>query len=213
MAPIPSHCEKDKVLDLSGWSIIIILLMVVIILYNNHPQRNGPRNCSLCKLFNQSLQERTLPHDWKLANIVPVHKNGETEYTENYRCIFVNKRCFSINTLGYLLHLIHEWHSSREILCNKWDKIDHRRFLQKLQVADSGIGNKLLNWFHSYLTDRRQQIAVLGVTSDPLLVGSGVPQGSTLDQPYFFSMWMIFVNPWSQVKFLCSLMILRYTQW
>ena len=32
---------------------------------------------SLCKIFNKSLQLGSLPSDWKLANVVPVHKKGE----------------------------------------------------------------------------------------------------------------------------------------
>jgi hypothetical protein len=38
-------------------------------------------------LFNKSLDEGVLPEEWKLANIVPVHKKGERESTENYRPI------------------------------------------------------------------------------------------------------------------------------
>ncbi|CAB3979054.1 Hypothetical predicted protein [Paramuricea clavata] len=42
---------------------------------------------SICKLFNKSLQQGTVPQDWKLANVVPVYKKGDKEYTENYRPI------------------------------------------------------------------------------------------------------------------------------
>ena len=42
---------------------------------------------SLCALFNKSLRCGILPDDWKLANVVPVHKRGEKSYVENYRPI------------------------------------------------------------------------------------------------------------------------------
>ena len=42
---------------------------------------------SLCQLFSKSLSTGTLPQEWKIANVVPVFKKGEAEYTENYRPI------------------------------------------------------------------------------------------------------------------------------
>ena len=60
--------------------------------------------------------------------------------------------------------------------------------LQKL--ANSGVGGNLLKWFQSYLTDRRQRVTVLGVTSKPLPVCSGVPNGSILGPALF----LLYVN-------------------
>jgi hypothetical protein len=42
---------------------------------------------SLCKLFNLSVLSGIIPEEWKLANIVPVHKKGDKECAENYRPI------------------------------------------------------------------------------------------------------------------------------
>ena len=42
---------------------------------------------SLCALFNKSLHCGVLSDDWKLANVVPVHKRDEKSYVENYRPI------------------------------------------------------------------------------------------------------------------------------
>ena len=39
---------------------------------------------SLCKIFNKSLQLGSLPSDWKVANVVPVHKKGAKDHVENY---------------------------------------------------------------------------------------------------------------------------------
>ena len=38
---------------------------------------------SLCKLFNKSLSTGSFPQNWKEANVVPVFKKGEIEFTDN----------------------------------------------------------------------------------------------------------------------------------
>ncbi len=55
-------------------------------------------------------------------------------------------------------------------------KVSHKR----LRLRDFGFTGNILNWFRSYLQDRRQQITILGATSSPSPVTSGVPQGSIL---------------------------------
>ena len=42
---------------------------------------------SLRALFNNSLNVGALPDEWKVANVVPVHKHGEKSYVEHYRPI------------------------------------------------------------------------------------------------------------------------------
>ena len=37
---------------------------------------------SLCKIFNKSLQLGSPPSDWKLANVVSVHKKGAKDHVE-----------------------------------------------------------------------------------------------------------------------------------
>jgi hypothetical protein len=48
-----------------------------------------------------------------------------------------------------------------------FDKVSHKRLL--LLLREVGFGGNILNWFRSYLQDRRQQTTILGV-----------PQGSIL---------------------------------
>ena len=42
---------------------------------------------SLCLLFNKSLKCGIVPREWKIANVVPIHKKGDKDHVENYRPI------------------------------------------------------------------------------------------------------------------------------
>ena len=56
-----------------------------------------------------------------------------------------------------------------------FDKVSHGCLMQTLY--EFGFGGSLLQLFSSYLMGRYQRVTVLGETSDPLPVSSGVPQG------------------------------------
>ena len=61
--------------------------------------------------------------------------------------------------------------------------------IQKLR-NNYGLGGNLLRWFRSYLTNCKQRVSVLGATSNPLSVTSGVPQGFILGPALF----LLYVN-------------------
>ena len=69
-----------------------------------------------------------------------------------------------------------------------FDKVNHDLLLVKLY--NFGIRGKLLRWLSNFLCGRFQRVTVLGATSEPLPVLSGVPQGSILG-PLLF---LIYVN-------------------
>ena len=66
-----------------------------------------------------------------------------------------------------------------------FDKVNHGCLLQKLH--EFGFGGSVLQWFSSYLVGRYQRVTVLGETSDPLPVSSGVRQGSILGPIFVIS--------------------------
>ena len=57
-----------------------------------------------------------------------------------------------------------------------FDTVDFNILLSKLKTM--GVGNT--DWFHSYLTGRRQCVSVGGTESNFLDIECGVPQGSIL---------------------------------
>ena len=70
-----------------------------------------------------------------------------------------------------------------------FDTVDHEILCKKLEA----IGVLSVDWFKSYLIDRKQFVQINGVLSDPGVVTCGVPQGSILG-PLLF---LIYVNDMS----------------
>jgi hypothetical protein len=93
ITPLSEEISSDIVLD---------LIEVFQVLYNLDPNKaSGPDNIairllkecastivpSLTSLFNKSLQLGILPFEWKLSNIIPLHKKGDKSFVEHYRPI------------------------------------------------------------------------------------------------------------------------------
>ena len=77
------------------------------------------------------------------------------------------------------------------MFCNvskTFDRAWHAGLIRKLRAA--GISGNLLNWFVSYLENRRQRFVISGVQSEWNLISAGVPQGSILGQLLF----LLYIN-------------------
>lgn len=68
------------------------------------------------------------------------------------------------------------------------DTVDHGRLLSELDIL--GIGNPLLSWLRSYLTNRKQFVKIHSVTSSLSTIPSRVPQEAHLS-PLLF---ILFIN-------------------
>jgi hypothetical protein len=69
-----------------------------------------------------------------------------------------------------------------------FDTVDHDRLLDIL-FYEIGIHGDALNWFKSYLFNRRQTVMINGKSSDQLKTAYGVPQGSVLG-PVLFNIYV-----------------------
>lgn len=78
-----------------------------------------------------------------------------------------------------------------------FDRVDHKLLI--IALDQLGIGEPLLSWFYSYLTNRSQFTKVLGYSSKLLPVSSGTPQGGHLS-PILFN---LFINGISSVLKNC----------
>ena len=64
-----------------------------------------------------------------------------------------------------------------------FDTVDHQILLSKLSAY--GLSGNSLQWFRSYITDRKQRISCGNEMSNELPVTHGVPQGSILGRLLF----------------------------
>ena len=89
IAKIISHLDPNKVHSQDMLSIRMMKL------YGN----------SICKrlsiISDDCLNEGKSPHEWKRANVVPVHKKGNKQSLKNYRCISLLPICKSFERLIY----------------------------------------------------------------------------------------------------------------
>ena len=68
-----------------------------------------------------------------------------------------------------------------------FDIVNHKFFVDKLKHY--GRSRITLNWFRSYFVNRTQMACINGSVSDPLIITTGVPQGSIIG-PLLFTIYL-----------------------
>ena len=122
-----------------------------------------------------------------------------SEFLDEHEILFINqfgfrKRCSTIHALLDIIERIRDNMDNCMYGCGvfidlkkAFDTVNHEILLTKLEHY--GIRNNMLNWFRSYLTDRKQYVSFNGESSEILNITCGVPQGSVLG-PLLFLLYI-----------------------
>ena len=121
------------------------------------------------------------------------------EFLDEHEILFINqfgfrKKSSTIHALLDITERIRKTMDEGKYGCGvfidlkkAFDTVNHEILLTKLEHY--GIRNNTLNWFRSYLSDRKQFVFFNGVSSNVLDISCGVPQGSVLG-PLLFLLYI-----------------------
>ncbi|CAB4019270.1 Hypothetical predicted protein [Paramuricea clavata] len=157
----------------------------------------------LTDIMNNSFTTSVFPKSWKIAEIIPPLKEAvflnctdrlSSQQSGNKK--FHSTEQLSILVNDFLLKSIDNKNLTALVLLDPYkvfDSVDHSILLKKL--SNIGVLGEALNWFESYITDRKQFVCIGSSISEVLPITNGVPQGAILS-PLLFC---IYINDLSRV--------------
>lgn len=133
----------------------------------------------IAKIFDSLISDQITA---RFGHLIPMEQHG-----------FVKKRSTVTNLIGHTEGLQKSVGSKGQKdaiyfdFSSAFDKVPHNRLLAKLYSL--GISGRMLDWLHSFLTGRTQQIKLNDVLSPKAPVTSSVIQGSHIG-PVLFSLYI-----------------------
>ena len=194
-----------KLLKIIGSSVSQFLALLV-----NQSFQSGifPDKLKIAKVSLSKKGNPETPSNYRPISLLPIFSKifEKLMYRRLYRFLEIHKVLYSLkfgfqenHSIDHALVSLTE--AVRNTLDNKrlgcgifidlqkaFDTVNHRILLSKLEHY--GVRGCALEWFRSYLSDRKQYVSVNGSNSDVLSITCGVPQGSVLGLLLF----LIYVN-------------------
>ena len=200
----------------------VLIYFITTIINISFVQRVYPQSWKLAKviaLFKQG--SRTDPLNYRPVSLLPlIGKISEKEIFDNLYKYLTDNDILSDCQFGFrrkhscsdailvLLHNIYKKLNHNMKVCvvsidlkKAFDTIDHKIMLLKLTAI--GCDTESIEWFQSYLDNRKQFIVSNGNKSDIKVNNIGVPQGSILG-PLLFA---IYINDFCNIDIDCEMIL------